>query len=231
MSEPVFPMELEREIFETTALMHPKAGPTLLRVARRVLVWIEPLLYRIVILNSQNEKKFLPLLIAMECKQPEFFHAVHHLAVWYYREMCTVEELTRLLTLCKRVVDLSFGNLTDPDLLPIIADMPLQRLSLSLQELFGSSPDLKHPLFDSVTHLDICDRADRGAAISLAYAQIPALPALTRLALEFHVPKEVALTLLEECPPPAASSCALAPPPATISTRRRRFLVSTTCVL
>jgi hypothetical protein len=37
--DPVFPFELEREIFETTALMHPGSIPSLLRVARRILAW------------------------------------------------------------------------------------------------------------------------------------------------------------------------------------------------
>jgi hypothetical protein len=36
---PALPLELEREIFEKTALMHHREIPTLLRVARRVLVW------------------------------------------------------------------------------------------------------------------------------------------------------------------------------------------------
>ncbi|KAJ7107396.1 hypothetical protein C8R44DRAFT_857975 [Mycena epipterygia] len=39
-----FPPELEREIFETTALLYPKTIPKLLRVARRVLFWKVPLL-------------------------------------------------------------------------------------------------------------------------------------------------------------------------------------------
>jgi hypothetical protein len=33
------PPELERKIFETTAVLYPKMAPTLLRVARRVLLW------------------------------------------------------------------------------------------------------------------------------------------------------------------------------------------------
>jgi hypothetical protein len=37
--EPVFPFDLEREVFETTALMYPATIPTLLRVARRILTW------------------------------------------------------------------------------------------------------------------------------------------------------------------------------------------------
>lgn len=38
-SDPFFPVELEREIFETAALLYPATIPSLLRVARRVLVW------------------------------------------------------------------------------------------------------------------------------------------------------------------------------------------------
>jgi hypothetical protein len=37
-------------------------------------------------------------------------------------------------------------------------------------------------------------------ALIPAYDQIPALPALTHLALDFHVPTDIALGLLEQCP-------------------------------
>ncbi|KAK7047058.1 hypothetical protein R3P38DRAFT_3176535 [Favolaschia claudopus] len=45
-NSPCFPPELERYIFETAALFYPHTIPRLLPVARRVLIWIEPLLYR-----------------------------------------------------------------------------------------------------------------------------------------------------------------------------------------
>jgi hypothetical protein len=35
----MFPLELEREIFMTAAIIHEETIPTLLRVAHRVLVW------------------------------------------------------------------------------------------------------------------------------------------------------------------------------------------------
>ncbi|KAJ7272145.1 hypothetical protein C8J57DRAFT_1599173 [Mycena rebaudengoi] len=47
LEAPLFPLELERHIFELAAFSHRGIIPTLLRVAR-VLVWIEPLLYRVV---------------------------------------------------------------------------------------------------------------------------------------------------------------------------------------
>jgi hypothetical protein len=40
MADPVLPLELERKIFETTAEAYPKTAPTLLRVSRRVLIWL-----------------------------------------------------------------------------------------------------------------------------------------------------------------------------------------------
>jgi hypothetical protein len=39
MVNPFLPADLEREIFELAALIHPSTIPGLLRVAHRVLVW------------------------------------------------------------------------------------------------------------------------------------------------------------------------------------------------
>ncbi|KAF8186066.1 hypothetical protein K438DRAFT_1835993 [Mycena galopus ATCC 62051] len=201
MAEPRFPAELEREIFERMALKHPRGIPTLLRVARRVLIWIEPLLYRtVLLLDGTDYRPTRRLLKAMQSKPPEFFRAVRHLALWYSPQVCSLDEMTQLLRLCTEVVDLSWGNLADPTLLPILADMHLRRLSLSLGDVFGpgDSRDLTHPLFASVTHLDICDPIHKLDAE--VFAQIPAMPALTHLALPFDVPMETALALLEQCP-------------------------------
>ncbi|KAF7303005.1 hypothetical protein MKEN_01263400 [Mycena kentingensis (nom. inval.)] len=45
MTDPTLPLELEREIFLLAAMLFPHMRYTLLFVARRVLAWIEPLLY------------------------------------------------------------------------------------------------------------------------------------------------------------------------------------------
>ncbi|KAF8647849.1 hypothetical protein AX16_006517 [Volvariella volvacea WC 439] len=47
--EPWFPPEIEREIFELAAMSNLRYAPTLVRVARRVRVWIEPMLYRVIV--------------------------------------------------------------------------------------------------------------------------------------------------------------------------------------
>ncbi|KAJ7131271.1 hypothetical protein C8R44DRAFT_850069, partial [Mycena epipterygia] len=78
-----FPPEREREIFEIAALLYPGAIPILLRVARRVLVWIEPLLYRVVYVNGHPPYSDMAhaLLRATTTKAPDFFHVVRHLFV------------------------------------------------------------------------------------------------------------------------------------------------------
>ncbi|KAJ7618285.1 hypothetical protein DFH06DRAFT_1012088 [Mycena polygramma] len=79
MDRPVFPLDLKREIFETMALLHPSQIPTLLRVARRVLCWIEPLLYRTLRITESNPGMARAHLKAMKSKPPVFFRAVRHI--------------------------------------------------------------------------------------------------------------------------------------------------------
>ncbi|KAJ7224649.1 hypothetical protein GGX14DRAFT_557508 [Mycena pura] len=49
---PTLPAELERQVFELTALSRPVCIPRLMRVALRVKQWVEPLLYRTLIFNK-----------------------------------------------------------------------------------------------------------------------------------------------------------------------------------
>jgi hypothetical protein len=67
--------------------------------------------------------------------------------------------------------------------------MPLQRLCMSLKNLFDDSPDLTHPIFNGITHLDIYDLAGTPAQTQ-AYPQISALPALTHLMFDCSVPTD-----------------------------------------
>ncbi|KAJ7484164.1 hypothetical protein FB451DRAFT_1028462 [Mycena latifolia] len=96
------PPELEREIFETTALLYPKTIPKLLRVARRVLLWkvdmldsvhvyaayrpyrIEPLLYNIIRIcpfdTTSRADSGVQMLRRVDMKPAEFFaNAVRHM--------------------------------------------------------------------------------------------------------------------------------------------------------
>ncbi|KAJ7662194.1 hypothetical protein DFH06DRAFT_1471757 [Mycena polygramma] len=51
---PFLPPDLEREIFDVVASEGMKSIPPLLRVAQRVKLWMEPLLYRVIFLQEDN---------------------------------------------------------------------------------------------------------------------------------------------------------------------------------
>ncbi|KAJ6569382.1 hypothetical protein B0H19DRAFT_1232218 [Mycena capillaripes] len=196
-SAPSFPGELEREIFETTALMHPSAIPSLLRVARRSLIWIEPFLYR-VICSRQHPT----ILDATKSKPPTFFHsAVRHLFLDGTLGTWSPEEGNEILKLCTGVINFAaIGTLSNPALLPILADMRVRKMALCLEVLFGefSSIDLGHPAFSSITHFDIFDQIE--PTETKICPHIPALPALTHLCLNNEVPWGTIQALLTDCP-------------------------------
>ncbi|KAF7338668.1 Tyrosinase central domain-containing protein [Mycena venus] len=195
--QPSLPFELEREIFETVALLHPSAIPTLLRVARRVLIWVEPFLYRVVCASSPPGG-----LSAKILKSPAFFdNAVHHLLLDGARSTWSQEEARHFLSLCKGILNFgAIGHHSNPTLLPILAEIKVQRVALCLQVLFGEYQliDLGHRAFHSITHLDIFDRIEHGETIICA--QIPTLPCLTHLCLNYDIPWDKIQKLLTDCP-------------------------------
>ncbi|KAJ6468556.1 hypothetical protein C8R47DRAFT_806213 [Mycena vitilis] len=194
---PCFPTELEREIFETAAQCHPGELLNLLHVARRVLIWIEPLLYRVVRVSELKEASLYPFLKAVGSKPANFFHkSVSHLCL----ECMPSPDAVRILEVCTGVVDLGRGSLvTSPDLLPFLANMPLQRLSADLGALFGGAVDLAHPIFSSLTHLDMMDLGDYEWEPEIL-SHLRALDALTHLAITRDVPMHSAQALLERFP-------------------------------
>ncbi|KAJ7132710.1 hypothetical protein C8R46DRAFT_655822 [Mycena filopes] len=177
---PLFPLDLEREIFETTAELHPEARTTLLRVARRVLVWIEPLLYQVVRVEHwvPEGEGVVPALL----KKPAQFCrlAVRHLLL-----DAPGEKSLTVLKLCSSVTDLAFGISyhPDPSILPILAEMRLQRLTIEIKALGG---DLTHAAFSSLTHLAIV-----GHQWAPILEQIPTLTALTHLTVFVDISQDV----------------------------------------
>ncbi|KAJ6551286.1 hypothetical protein B0H19DRAFT_1157110 [Mycena capillaripes] len=152
----VFPADLEREIFETTAFMHHGSIPVLLRVARRVLVWIEPLLYRVVTIHTMA----LVIKKAIQTKEASFFRdSVRHIQIGPSRHWSAVDTHA-LLRLCTRLVSVAYTR--DPGgpvfLMALEDNRGIRRWSGRLEPLFGPSTlDLAHPVFHTVTHLDVLD--------------------------------------------------------------------------
>ncbi|KAJ7162817.1 hypothetical protein C8R46DRAFT_1101598 [Mycena filopes] len=198
----VLPAELEREIFEIAASRGRSSIPRLLLVARRVKIWLEPLLYRVILVNGRN--RFSVRSVLDSNKPSEFFQkAVRHLGFSGTdgdTPSLTPQDVRRMLELCPGVTDFaSVGAYTDSLLLPLFANMQLQRLSLFLPQLFDhSTVDLTHPAFCCLTHLDMFGYVSDGIPDVLPH--IPTLTALTHLSLDPDIPRDNALVVLAECP-------------------------------
>ncbi|KAJ7064307.1 hypothetical protein C8F01DRAFT_984147 [Mycena amicta] len=206
---PILPAELEREISQLAALSYPRMLPTLLLVARRFTEWLEPLLYHVVPVD--HTPAAYAFMRAIQSKPPSFLqHAVRRV----YLDSCWEQvEVVRALRLCTGVEDLAVtANYTATPLLGILYEMRLRRFSGYLVSVFGGVDkiDLRHPLFASLTHLDLYDDseqrlADRpdgpgGANDRQLRHLLTTLPSLTHLALNHSVSPSVLEWLLASLP-------------------------------
>jgi hypothetical protein len=151
------------------------------------------------VISEQHPEMVRAVLNAMRSKAPDFFQtAVRHLALTSTHGT-TVDERKQLPRLSTGVINFGCSRrFVDPGDLPLLAEMQLQQLSVSLRELFGDSVDLSHSIFGTITHLQIFDALNEGAMD--IYAQLPALPALTHLRANFRLPWDIPMTLLVKCP-------------------------------
>ncbi|KAJ7052053.1 hypothetical protein C8F01DRAFT_998886 [Mycena amicta] len=201
--EPRLPLELEREIFETTALIDPSTIPPLLRVARRVLIWVEPLLYRT--LNVGEDSPRVQQFHAASSKPPAFLaQAVRCVVLHTGYDDDTVSRTLSLCTGCTRLaVD---GNRSARELLPILSTLPIQRLAgflCSTLDLMNVPEDIAaHPLLRCLTHLDLFDSIRSHEVLPIVDA-LPSLPFLTHLAISQSGPldpvRELLGQILKDC--------------------------------
>ncbi|KAF8193571.1 hypothetical protein K438DRAFT_836284 [Mycena galopus ATCC 62051] len=180
MAPPTLPPELEREIFELCARSLPVFMPQLLLVAHRVKEWIEPLLYRTMIVGRNKPIAGFPLLhndavLSIGRRKPPGFcrRTVRHLMLLYSPSV----DFHGILALCSGVEDLLLQTALDDTLLPLIDAMPLRRLSAD----FDMMPPATHPMFSRLTHLHLGDDPVNAGELPEILA---ALPKLTHLSLD-----------------------------------------------
>ncbi|KAJ7673990.1 hypothetical protein DFH06DRAFT_978799 [Mycena polygramma] len=190
------PPELERDIFELAAWKCPESIPTLILVAKRVCIWIEPQLYHVVLSSGTPER----LLRMVESKPAEFLRRhVHHLAL---SSVIPRSEVSRVLSICTNVHDLAvWTGDTYPELLSDMRKLSnLQRLSVNLYELFGGPeefrlPNLAELPFLHLTHLDVFSNMP-----AVLWPIFGMLPSLTHLAFSDYYHYEMMQTALDTCP-------------------------------
>ncbi|KAJ7743237.1 hypothetical protein DFH07DRAFT_964174 [Mycena maculata] len=154
-----FPLELEREIFETAAEANPDVTSSLLLVSRRVHHWIEKVRYRAFAFSGNpSAPSFRLLQNAIRCKTkpPSFFHDhVRHIFLHSEAEGL-LAGLDEVLTTCAELHSLAAFQDVPPSILPILGALKLRRLSLRLKPTFvemGSGDIFAHSTFTFVTHL------------------------------------------------------------------------------
>lgn len=174
------PPDVEREIFETAALLYPGTIPRLLRVARRVLIWkvttqnpasnadmfyrIEPLLYntiQISIFESQSGSG-AEMLRRIETKGASFFStAVRHVEItafeWAFwgvrsKNVWSDEDLKRVLRACTGVQHLFLVGDLERLHLAMLAESRPTRVDL-LVDLMHPGLHFAQPMFQNLTHL------------------------------------------------------------------------------
>ncbi|KAJ7607237.1 hypothetical protein FB45DRAFT_929345 [Roridomyces roridus] len=183
--DPYFPPELEREIFETSAVLYPETIPSLLLVAHRVLTWIEPFLYRVISVIGHEEPAFLP---ALRTKPAGFLRkAVRHVFA-DMRVSTHMSDLGQVLDIALDVESLTVFPATSEYLLERLKPLHLKRLAILLEPVFHSDDltvtavEFTLPMFASITHLDLFDGISDSAYFE-HWTELAALPALTHLAL------------------------------------------------
>ncbi|KAJ6454201.1 hypothetical protein C8R45DRAFT_1222953 [Mycena sanguinolenta] len=193
-----FPLELEREIFEATAMLFPAFIPKLLLVCHRVHVWIEPLLYRVLVISPDSLHS--TLLNSVESKAPLLQTAVRHLLIQGYHPAA---KYRALVTACLSVVNLSIDGEIDVAILKGLDKMRLRTLAFTIPEMFFT-PDFDgfaHPLFMSITHLDLYhgSETEEHQFDWETWSGLASIPGLTHLALSHRIASGILSRVVVEC--------------------------------
>ncbi|KAJ6454204.1 hypothetical protein C8R45DRAFT_1038351, partial [Mycena sanguinolenta] len=196
-----FPPELEREIFEATATLFPRFIPTLLRICHRVHVWIEPLLYRVAVISSLSlSTHWLTLL---ESKASLLRIGVRHILIQTYHASGSMNEYRNLLTACTESINISIGGEIDLNFLRGLYEMRPRRLAFTVPDMFFTCGlgGFNHPLFESVTHLDLYHGSELEAngLIWETWSNLASIPALTHLALSQSIACNILSQVVSQC--------------------------------
>ncbi|KAJ6550047.1 hypothetical protein B0H19DRAFT_1378728 [Mycena capillaripes] len=195
------PPELERLIFEIAALESPNCMPALVLVARRVQIWIEPLLYGALALTPSQAAQMLPTSSRpVSCKPPSFLRDhVRHLGLFGVSQAFSL----RMLSMCSTAVNVAIFGAPNINISSILETMPLERISISLPMFFYRlrliDTNYHHPLFRGITHLDVLNNPRRGWEAWSGLALLPRLTHLSFRPLKTHVPFSVCNGVLLHC--------------------------------
>ncbi|KAJ7165145.1 hypothetical protein C8R46DRAFT_1277366 [Mycena filopes] len=224
--EPFLPQELERHIFETAASSGNTIIPRLLRVAKRIKIWVEPLLYRRLLLapnwclESEHFLRNGDLTIPIDAladaikRLPARFLRTHVRHVFLdCRVYASTEEridifdiFAALAGVTDLMLNTSAAPIPRPLILAAISELPLLRLRACLGDLFAprsydalssAAVDFSSPIFRHITHLALTDSLWETRS---DWARgLPRLPALTHLSVYHYSPEPLFRELFQTC--------------------------------
>ncbi|KAJ7620245.1 hypothetical protein FB45DRAFT_148850 [Roridomyces roridus] len=205
-SDPVFPPELERCIFEICAHQSPVLITKLMLVAWRVKEWLEPILYRTILLGYTNPcpygypvSSFLSGVIhdSRGKSRERFRHSCRNLLVLH------CDQWEQILEGCCRLENLylcgSSQNTGHSSDLSAVVPM-LKRLHMdNLPHPLLSSPGSSHTVFPHLTHLEILGVSYPRPLDEIYLSSITSLPQLTHLSFNHQDLEDIFLSILQNC--------------------------------
>ncbi|KAK7039949.1 hypothetical protein R3P38DRAFT_2902596 [Favolaschia claudopus] len=200
MDDPYLPPELEHEIFEISAFQDQSSIPKLLRVCHRVHDWIEPLLYRVLVLSEDEDRSVL----ALQMKSIVFKElAVRHV---YLQDGANALAATPvLLSQLPHVESLGMDGFASDQLLRVMDALHLRKLNFCVPIVDTSAwaqSIFSRPCFRSVTRLELFYEPLKESAQRIAWEDwsgIAYLPALTHLCLQYQLAKNIIPSIVEHC--------------------------------
>ncbi|KAJ7037503.1 hypothetical protein C8F04DRAFT_1393703 [Mycena alexandri] len=177
LPEPRLPLDLERVIFELAADGDLQSMVRLILVARKCRAWIEPLLYRSVVV-CQSSWNFHSFLRTLEAHPVRYAKWIKSIQIDPYI-LPNDPAVTRILSMCTGIVNLADFSHGTP--FSILSRLRLEKLCIGL-DIIDDLPDgtyFRHAAFAYLTHLHVLDPPQRWPHIPFAD-----LPSLTHLALQ-----------------------------------------------
>ncbi|KAJ7493059.1 hypothetical protein B0H11DRAFT_2007061 [Mycena galericulata] len=181
------PPELEQAIFELSAVSRPVSIPNLILVAWRVKHWVEPLLYRTLVINTTAIDDLPSCSVdaftgITRTKQALLLKSVRNLMLI----QISSDDAELIISACSDVQNLyilATGELhTSTRIYPLGLDtMVLTHLYCNPSNIFAPQyPRFAHPLFATITHLELFHLDDDDESRK----SLALLPRLTHLAYD-----------------------------------------------
>ncbi|KAF7299806.1 hypothetical protein HMN09_00987000 [Mycena chlorophos] len=154
---PLLPLELEREIFETTAIFYPRHIPALLRVAKRVNLWLKPLLFRVVRFSDEAHSEALHRAMKSEPDLLRIGLKYLNLDDVQYSGWLS-DEVDALLALSTSIIDIAVSHEHPTTHTYPVVPVQLQprRFMGVIKSLLGVEPPaMSTAVFLSLTHIEL----------------------------------------------------------------------------